>query len=182
MSEKEERKLKESRIIFLNGRIDEKKAKEINEKLLLLEWESPIQDIYFYIDSYGGYVDSTFSIIDVMNLISCDVQTICIGKAMSGAAMVLATGTKGKRFITPNSRVMIHQVWSFSFGSASEIEIEAKEIKRLQQKVETLLVKTTGQKLNQIRKDLTYLRYMTAKEAVDYGLVDAIMNSRERPK
>ena len=173
---KEETKkdLSRTRCVFLSGRVDEKSSKQVIEDLIRLERESPLEDIFLYIDSYGGYIDSMFAVIDAMNLVHCDVQTICIGKASSAGALILSNGAKGKRFITPNARTMIHQLYAFTLGTASEIEEEAKEIKRAQQQMEKTLSKNTGRSLSDIKADLKRNKYMSAEESVRYGLVDRI--------
>lgn len=180
LEKKEEKKeevkkdLSRTRCVFLNGRVDEKSSKQVIEDLIHLERESPLEDIYLYIDSYGGYIDSMFAIIDVMDLVHCEVQTICIGKALSAGALILSNGTKGKRFITPNGRTMIHQLFSFTIGSATEVEEEAKETKRLQRLMEKTFSKNTGRPLSVIKEDLQRSKYMSAEVSVLYGLVDHI--------
>lgn len=114
------------------------------------------------------------AMVDTMNLIKCDVQTICVGKAISAAAVILSSGKRGKRFITPNARTMVHQLFALSYGTASEIEKEAQEIKRMQQQMERILAKNTRQPLKQVRKDLKEIKYMDAEGSVKYGLVDEI--------
>ena len=178
--EKKETKqgLIKARSIFLSGHIDEKTAKTVIESLLQLESESPLEDVFFYIDSYGGYIDSMFAIIDTMNLVHPDINTICIGKAMSAAVVVLSSGAKGKRFITPNGKTMIHQVFAHAFGPANYIEIEAEDIKKDQQRMERLLAKNTGQSMKTIKDDVAIMKYMNAEESVLYGLVDAVKKRR----
>ena len=172
---KEEKKdLSKVRSIFLSGMIDEKSSREVIEKLIQLEKESPLEDIYLYIDSYGGYLDSMFAMIDTINMVRCDVQTICVGKAMSAGAVILSSGKRWKRFITPNARTMVHQLFALSYGTATEIEKEAQEIKRMQQQMERILAKNTRQPLKQIRKDLIDIKFMDAEGSVKYGLVDKI--------
>lgn len=181
MEEKKEEKKEEAkknlaktRCVFLSGRVDEKVSRQVIEDFIRLERESPLEDIFLYIDSYGGYLDSMFAIIDMMNLVHCDVQTICIGKAVSAAALILSNGAKNKRFITPNARTMIHQLFAFTLGTASEIEEEAKEIKRLQLLMEKIFSKNTGHPRAVIEADLKKSKYMSAEESLRYGLVDGI--------
>lgn len=172
---KEEKKdLSKVRSIFLSGMIDEKSSREVIEKLIQLEKESPLEDIYLYLDSYGGYLDSMFAIVDAMDMVKCDVQTICVGKAMSAGAVILSSGKRGKRFITPNARTMVHQLFALSYGTAAEIEKESQEIKRMQLQMERILAKNTRQPLKQIRKDLKDIKYMDAEGSVKYGLVDIV--------
>lgn len=172
---KEERKnLANVRSIFLSGNVNEKTSREVIEKLIQLEKESPLEDIYLYIDSYGGYLDSMFAIIDTMNMVKCDVQTICVGKAMSAGAAILSSGAKGKRFVTPYAKTMVHQLWAWTMGSAHDIEIDAEDIKKDQRRLEKLMARNTRQPLEKIKKDMRHIRYMTAEESVEYGLVDEI--------
>lgn len=173
--QKEEKKgLAKVRSIFLSGDVDEKASKEVIEKLIQFEKESPLEDIYLYIDSYGGYLDSMFAIIDTMNMVKCDVQTICVGKAMSAGASILSSGAKGKRFVTPYAKTMVHQLWAWTMGSAHDIEVDAEDIKKDQKRLEKLIARNTRQPLEKIKKDMRQIRYMTAEESVEYGLVDKI--------
>jgi ATP-dependent Clp protease protease subunit len=179
MSKEEEQKEKKEdlakvRSIFLSGHVDEKASKEVIEKLIQFEKESPLEDVYLYIDSYGGYLDSMFAIIDTMNLVKCDVQTICVGKAMSAGAAILSSGAKGKRFVTPYAKTMVHQLWAWTMGSAHDVEIDAEDIKKDQKRLERLMARNTGQPLEKIKKDMRNIRYMNAEESVKYGLVDEI--------
>lgn len=172
--EEEKKDLGKVRSIFLSGRIDEKSSKQVIEELIRLEKESPLEDIYLYIDSYGGYLDSMFAITDTMAMVNCDIQTICVGKAMSAAAVILSAGTRGKRFMTPYARAMIHQLFAFSYGTAAEVVEEAKETKRMQEQMERLLARNTRQSIKKIRQDMSVMKYMTAVEAVKYGLADQV--------
>lgn len=172
--EDEKKDLSKVRSIFLSGEINEKSSREVIEKLIQLEKESPLEDIYLYIDSCGGYLDSVLAIIDTMDLIKCDVQTICVGKAISGGAVILSSGKRGKRFITPHARTMVHQLFALSYGTAAEIEKKAQEIKRMQQQMERILAKNTKQPLKQIRQDLKDIKFMDAEGSVKHGLVDKI--------
>lgn len=173
-TEEKSKALIKARSIFLSGHIDEASAKIVIENLIRMEKDSPLEDIELYIDSYGGFIDSMFAIIDTMNLIHCDIKTICVGKAISAAAIILSSGAKGKRIITPNARTMIHQLWAFSFGTASEIETGSKEIKRLQNLMEKTLAKNTRKSQTQIKEDMKKALYMSAEESIKYGLVDKI--------
>lgn len=172
--EDEKKGLSKVRSIFLSGDVNEKASKEVIEKLIQFEKESPLEDIYLYIDSYGGYLDSMFAIIDTMNMVKCDIQTICVGKAMSAGAAILSSGAKGKRFVTPYAKTMVHQLWAWTMGSAHDIEVDAEDIKKDQKRLEKLLAKNTRQPLEKIKKDMRHIRYMNAEESVEYGLVDEI--------
>jgi len=180
MDEKKEEKKEEKkdlgkvRSIFLSGVIDEASSRKVIEDLIRLEKESPLEDIFLFIDSYGGYVDSTLAILDTMNMVKCEVQTICVGKAMSGGAFVLSAGKRGKRFITPNARTMVHQLFAFSYGTAAEVEVESKAIKQHQQQLERVMAKNTKQTLKKIRQDMQLPKYMNAEQSVKYGLADEI--------
>jgi ATP-dependent Clp protease protease subunit len=166
------------RSIFLSGMVNEAMTKTTVENLIKLEKESPLEDIVMYIDSYGGYLDSLFAIIDVMDYVYCDVQTVCIGKAMSAAAVILANGAKGKRFITPHAKTMIHQLFAHAIGPADDIAVEAEDIRKDQKRYEELVVDLTGQTLTKIQKDMKATKYMNAEESVKYGLVDAIKKKK----
>lgn len=168
-------RLLKDRIIMLSGAIDDEVSSSIVAQLLFLEAEDPSKDIYLYINSPGGVVTSGFSIYDTMNYIKPDICTICMGQAASMGAFLLSCGTKGKRFALPNSRIMIHQPLGGAQGQATEIEIQAKEILRLKRILNEILAKNCDQKLNKIEKDTDRDFFMSAKEAMEYGLIDKVL-------
>lgn len=175
-------RLLEDRIIFLNGEIDDNVANLVIAQLIYLEGKNPDKDIFIYINSPGGSVSAGFAIYDTMQYIKCDVTTICVGLAASMAAFLLSSGTKGKRFALPNSEIMIHQPLGGAQGQASDIEIQARHIARIKQKLNTILSENTGKSLKVIEKDTDRDNYMTAVEAKDYGLVDKIFVTRKSNK
>ncbi|MCX7831693.1 MAG: ATP-dependent Clp endopeptidase proteolytic subunit ClpP [Actinobacteria bacterium] len=166
------------RIIFLGTEIDDQIANLIIAQLLYLEAEDPEKDIALYINSPGGSVTATLAIYDTMQYIKPDVQTICIGQAASGAAVLLAAGAKGKRYALPNSRILIHQPHGGAAGQAVDIEIQAKEILRLRNLIDEILSKHTGQPLEKINKDTDRDFIMTAQEALEYGIIDEVVERR----
>lgn len=166
------------RIIFLGTEIDDNIANLVIAQLLYLEAEDPEKDIALYINSPGGSVTSTLAIYDTMQYIKPDVQTICIGQAASGAAVLLAAGAKGKRYALPNSRILIHQPHGGAAGQAVDIEIQAKEILRLRNLIDEILSKHTGQPIEKVRKDTDRDFIMTAKEALEYGIIDEVVERR----
>jgi len=172
-------RLLKERIIFLGGPIDDNVANTIIAQLLFLEYSDPKKDIMIYINSPGGSVTSTMAIYDAMQYVKPDIATHCIGMAASGAAVILAAGEKGKRFALPNSEVMIHQVVGEAGGQASDIEISAKHILKIKQKLNKILAKHTGQKIDKIEKDSDRDYYMSSDEARDYGLIDQIIDKRK---
>ncbi len=167
-------RLLRDRIILLTGEIDDDSANVVVAQLLFLEAQDPEKDIYLYINSPGGVVTSGLSIYDTMNYIRPDVSTICLGQAASMGAFLLCSGAKGKRFALPNSRIMIHQPLGGARGQATDIEIQANEIGRLKKLLNEIMAKNTGQKLAQIEKDTDRDFFMSAAEAVKYGLVDSV--------
>ena len=171
-------RLLEDRIIFLTGEINDAVANIIVAQLIYLEGKNPNKDIYLYINSPGGSVSAGLAIYDTINYIKCDVSTICIGLAASMGAFLLTSGTKGKRFALPNSEVMIHQPLGGAQGQASDIEIQAKHIQKIKEKINTILSERTGQKLEKIEKDTDRDFYMGAEEALEYGLIDKIFEKR----
>ena len=175
-------RLLEDRIIFLNGEIDDNVANLVIAQLIYLEGKNPDKDIFIYINSPGGSVSAGFAIYDTMQYIKCDVTTICVGLAASMAAFLLSSGTKGKRFVLPNSEIMIHQPLGGAQGQASDIEIQARHIARIKQKLNTILSENTGKSLKVIEKDTDRDNYMTAAEAKEYGLVDKIFVTRKSNK
>lgn len=167
------------RIVFLVGEIDDPVANTIAAQLLYLESEDPEQDIYLYINSPGGLVTAGLAIYDTMQYIRAAVSTVCIGEAASMGAMLLAAGEQGKRFALPHARVMIHQPLGGYQGSAADIDIHAREILRVREEVNGILVKHTGQDLETIERDTERDRYMTASMALDYHIIDKILEKRE---
>ena len=167
--------LLENRIIFLQGEIHTGNANEIVMKLLYLQSENRRKDVHFYINSPGGDVAATLAVYDTMQILSCPTCTYCVGQAASGAAVLLAGGTKGKRFALPNSRVMLHQPYGGVQGQISDIEIQANEIMRYREVLNQILAKHTGQPLERIAKDTDRDFFVGAEEAKKYGLVDDIL-------
>jgi len=172
-------RLLKDRIIFLGTEIDDATANTIIAQLLFLEATDPDKDIYIYINSPGGSVSSTIAIYDTIQYIRSDVSTICIGMAASGAALILASGTKGKRFVLPNSRIMVHQPLGGARGQVTDIEIQARELKRIKDTINKILTHHTGQKFEKVEKDTDRDFYMSAHESKEYGLVDEVIKSRE---
>lgn len=168
-------RLLKDRIIFVGGVVEDNMADLIMAQLLFLESENPNKDIQMYINSPGGSVSAGLAIYDTMNHIKPDVSTICMGMAASMGAFLLAGGAKGKRFALPNARMMIHQVMGGAEGQASDIEIQAKEILYIKQRLNEILAKNTGQKLEKIEKDTDRNFWMSGQEAVEYGLVDRVL-------
>ena len=172
-------RLLKDRIIFLGTEINDSIANIIIAQLLFLTAADPDKDIYVYINSPGGSVTSTIAIYDTIQYIKSDVSTICIGMAASGAALILASGAKGKRFALPNSRIMVHQPLGGAQGQVTDIEIQTRELKRIKDTLNKILTYHTGQKLEKIEKDTDRDFYMTAQESKEYGLVDEVIKSRE---
>lgn len=168
-------RLLKDRIIMLSGEINDAVASSIVAQLLFLEAEDPSKDIYLYINSPGGVITSGMSIYDTMNYIKPDVCTICIGQAASMGAFLLSSGTKGKRYSLPNSRIMIHQPLGGAQGQATDIQIQAKEIMRMKESLNNLLSEQTGQSLERIVEDTDRDNFMCANEAKEYGLVDKVI-------
>ena len=172
-------RLLKDRIIFIVGGIDDYVANLVVAQLLFLESEDPKKDIFMYINSPGGVITSGLSILDTMNYLKCDVSTVCFGQAASMGAVLLSCGTKGKRFALPNSRVMIHQPLGGARGQATDIEIQAKEILTLKEKLNKILAEKTSQSLKKIASDTERDYFMNAEEAVKYGLVDEFLTQRK---
>lgn len=168
--------LLENRVIFLQGEIYDGNANELVMKLLYLQSENRRKDIHFYINSPGGSVSATLAIYDTMQILSCPVATYCVGLAASGGSVLLAGGTKGKRFALKHSKVMIHQPHGGVGGQVSDIEIQAQEILRTRETLNQILAEHSGQTPEQIGKDCDRDHYMTAMEAKEYGLVDDILS------
>jgi ATP-dependent Clp protease protease subunit len=171
-------RLLKERVVFLVGVVNEVTANLIVAQLLFLESENPDKDISFYINSPGGSVSAGLAIYDTMQFIKPDVSTLCVGQAASMGSLLLAAGAKGKRFALPNSRVMIHQPMGGFQGQASDIEIHAKEILYLKARLNEILAKHTGQKIETIEKDTDRDNFLSATQAVTYGLVDKVLTSR----
>ena len=169
-------RLLKERIIFLGGPIDEHVANLIIAQLLFLESEDSKKDISFYINSPGGHVSAGLAILDTMNHIKPDVSTVCVGMAASMGAVILSSGKKGKRMILPNAEVMIHQPWGGAQGQASDIEITARHILQLRERLNKILAKNTDKKLAEIEKDVDRDFFMTAEDAKKYGVVDKILS------
>jgi ATP-dependent Clp protease, protease subunit len=173
-------RLLKERVVFLVGPVNEVSANLIVAQLLFLESENPDKDIFFYINSPGGSVSAGMAVYDTMQFIKPSVSTLCIGQAASMGSLLLAAGAKDKRFCLPNSRVMIHQPMGGFQGQASDIEIHAREILYLRQRLNEILAKHTGQDIKTIEKDTDRDNFMAAEEAVKYGLVDRVLSSREQ--
>ena len=173
-------RLLDDRIVFLSGEIDDALANTVVAKLIYLEGKEPGKDISLYINSPGGSVSAGMAIYDTMNYVKCDVSTICIGMAASMGAFLLSSGAKGKRYALPNSEIMIHQPLGGAQGQSTDIQIQAKEILRIREVINEILVKTTGQKLEKIIEDTERDNFMTADEAKAYGLIDEVITRKEK--
>ena len=171
-------RLLKERIIFLSGQVEDNMASVIIAQLLFLESENPEKDIFMYINSPGGVVSAGLAIYDTMQYIKSDVSTLCVGQACSMGSFLLTAGEKGKRFALPNSRIMIHQPTGGFRGQATDIEIHAKEILQLKNKLNKLLSYHTGQKASKIEKDADRDNFMSSEEAKKYGLIDKIITKR----
>jgi ATP-dependent Clp protease protease subunit len=171
-------RLLKERVIFLVGPVNDQMANLIVAQLLFLESENPDKDISLYINSPGGSVSAGLAIFDTMQFIKPEVSTLCTGIAASMGAFLLAAGAKGKRFSLPNSRVMIHQPSGGSQGMASDIEIQAKEILYLRHRLNAIMAERTGQSIEQVAKDTDRDRFMSAEEAVEYGMIDQVLTNR----
>jgi ATP-dependent Clp protease protease subunit len=171
-------RLLKERVVFLVGPVNEVSANLIVAQLLFLESENPDKDISFYVNSPGGSVSAGLAIYDTMQFIKPDVSTLCIGQAASMGALLLSAGAKGKRYCLPNSRVMIHQPMGGFSGQASDVEIHAKEILYLRAKLNEIMAKHTGQSIDRIARDTDRDNFLSAEEAMQYGLVDRILTSR----
>ena len=171
--------LLENRIVFLQGEIHTGNANEVVMKLLYLQSENRRKDIHFYLNSPGGDVIATLAIYDTMQMVSCPVATYCVGQAASGAAVLLAGGTKGKRYCLPHSRVMVHQPAGGVSGQISDIEIQANEILRYRDMLNHILASHTGKTLEQIARDADRDFFLTAEAAKEYGLVDQLLTKQE---
>jgi ATP-dependent Clp protease protease subunit len=171
-------RLLKERVVFLVGPVNDMTANLIVAQLLFLESENPDKDIYFYINSPGGSVSAGLAIYDTMQFIKPDVSTLCVGQAASMGSFLLAAGAKGKRFALPNSRIMIHQPLGGFQGQASDVEIHAKEILYIKQRLNEILAKHTGQPLDRVERDTDRDNFLSAEAAVDFGIVDKVIASR----
>jgi len=172
-------RLLKERVVFLVGPVTEVTANLIVAQLLFLESENPDKDIFFYINSPGGSVSAGLAVYDTMQFVKPDVSTLCIGQAASMGALLLAAGDKGKRFVLPNSRVMIHQPMGGFSGQASDVEIHAREILYLRSRLNEILAKHTGQTVEAVAKDTDRDNFLSAEDAVKYGIVDKVLTSRD---
>ncbi len=170
-------RLLKDRVLFLGTPVDDNVANLIVAQLLFLQMEDPEKDIHLYVNSPGGSVTAGLAIYDTMQFLKCDVATYCIGQAASMGAVILAAGTKGKRYSLPNSRVMIHQPWGGAQGVASDIQIQAREIQGMKEKLNKILAKHSGQDISRIEKDTDRDYFMSAEESKNYGIVDDVVTS-----
>jgi ATP-dependent Clp protease protease subunit len=176
-----EERLAEERIVFLWGEIGPSTGGSLIMRLLELQAKSGDRDIHLYINSPGGTVDDTLAIYDTLQFLSCSVATYCVGQAASGAAMILASGTKGKRYALPHSKIMVHQPWGGVSGQAADIKIQAEEILKAKRLLNELMAKHTGRAIEQIENETERDRYMTPLEAKEYGIVDEIVQQTPKP-
>lgn len=172
-------RLLKDRILFIGTPIDDAESNLVIAQLLFLEAEDPDKDIHLYINSPGGSVTASLAIYDTMQYIKPAIETICMGQAASGAALLLAAGAKGKRYALPHARIMIHQPYGGAQGQASDIQIQAKEILRMRQELDRIIANHTGQPLERIEKDSDRDFFMSPEEAKEYGLIDEVIHSRE---
>lgn len=175
-------RLLKERVVFIVGPVEDHMANLVVAQLLYLESENPDKDIHLYINSPGGAVTSGLSIYDTMQFINCDISTICVGQAASMGALLLAGGTKGKRAVLPHSRVMVHQPSAGFQGQATDISIHANEVLELKRRLNTIFSKHTGQTVEQIEEDLERDRFLSAEAAVEYGIVDTVLQTRTEMK
>ena len=171
-------RLLKERVIFLVGQVEDHMANLVVAQLLFLESENPDKDIHLYINSPGGAVTAGLAIYDTMQFIKSDVSTLCIGQAASMGALLLAGGAEGKRHCLPNSRIMVHQPLGGFQGQASDIDIHAREILSIRDRLNEILAKHTGKNIKQIQKDTDRDNFMNGKQAVEYGLIDSVLNTR----
>jgi ATP-dependent Clp protease protease subunit len=171
-------RLLKERVVFIVGPVEDHMANLVVAQLLYLESENPDKDIHLYINSPGGSVTSGLSIYDTMQFINSDISTICVGQAASMGALLLGGGTKGKRFALPHSRIMVHQPSAGFSGQATDIEIHAKEVLELKRRLNEIMSKHTGQKVEKIQKDLERDNFMSSEDAVEYGLIDTVLIQR----
>jgi len=175
-------RLLKDRIVFLGSPITDETANVVTAQLLFLESEDPDRDIHFYVNSPGGLVDQTLAIYDTMQFMGSEVATYCIGQAASGAAILLMAGTKGKRYILPNAKVMLHQPYGGVTGQAEDIRIQAEEVLRDKVRLNSIIAKCTGKPVEKVAEETERDRYLTAEEALSYGIVDEILTDDRRKK
>jgi ATP-dependent Clp protease protease subunit len=175
-------RLLKDRIIFLQGGVDDQSANLIIAQMLFLQFDDPKADINLYINSPGGSVTAGLGIYDTMQFLSCDVATYCIGQAASMGALLLTAGAKGKRYVLPHSRVMIHQPLAGTEGTTTEVLIHAKEFLRLKKALNEILVKHTGKTIDRIERETDRDNFMSSREAIEYGLVDQILERMPQPQ
>ncbi|NIO09385.1 MAG: ATP-dependent Clp endopeptidase proteolytic subunit ClpP [Deltaproteobacteria bacterium] len=171
-------RLLKDRIVFLGSVVTDDVANVVTAQLLFLESEDPERDIYFYINSPGGSVTAGLAIYDTMEYVKPQVATVCLGQAASMGALLLACGAKGKRYALPHSRIMIHQPLGGFQGSAADVDIQAREILRMREELNAIMVKHTGQTLKKVEKDTDRDLFMSGKQALEYGIVDEVISSR----
>ena len=171
-------RLLKERVVFIVGPVEDHMANLIVAQLLYLESENPDKDIHLYINSPGGSVTAGLSVYDTMQFINCDVSTICVGQAASMGALLLGGGAAGKRFALPHSRVMVHQPSAGYSGQATDIDIHAKEVLEIKQRLNAIMALHTGQTIKQIEKDLERDNFMSGEDAVKYGLIDTVLQQR----
>jgi ATP-dependent Clp protease protease subunit len=171
-------KLFEERIIFLGVQIDDASADDVMAQLLVLESLDPDRDIQMYINSPGGSYTAMTAIYDTMQFVKCDVQTVCLGQAASAASVILAAGSKGKRFALPHARILIHQPYTEGGGQGSDIEIQANEILRMRDEMEGIFSHHTGRSVEDIRLDMDRDKILTAPQAKEYGIIDQVLTTR----
>ncbi len=177
-----EERLAEERIVFLWGEINASSAGGLIMRLLELAAKSPDREVSLYINSPGGAVDDTLAIYDTMQFLQCDVATYCVGQAASGAAIILASGSKGKRYALPHSKIMIHQPWGGVTGQAADIKIQAEQILRNKKMLNEIMAEMTGRSIDKIAEETERDRYMMPEEAKEYGIVDEIITRDESGK
>ena len=175
-------RLLKDRLVFIVGPVEDHMANLVVAQLLFLESENPNKDIHLYINSPGGVVSAGLSIYDTMQFINCDVSTICVGQAASMGALLLAGGTKGKRFALPHSRIMVHQPSAGYQGQVTDISIHAEEVLELKRRLNEIMAKHTGQPFETVERDLERDNFMSAEKAVDYGIVDTVLAQRKQMK
>ena len=175
-------RLLKERLVFIVGPVEDQMANLIVAQLLYLESENPDKDIQLYINSPGGSVTSGLSIYDTMQFVNCDVSTICVGQAASMGALLLGGGTKGKRYILPNAKVMLHQPYGGITGQAEDIRIQAEEVLRDKARLNQIIAACTGRPVEQIAEETERDRYLTAEEALEYGIVDEMLKDDDRKK
>jgi len=175
-------RLLKDRIVFLGTGIDDEVANSVVAQMLFLQSDDPKADIHVYVNSPGGSVSAGLAIYDTMQFVTCDIATYCVGQAASMGAVLLTAGTTGKRFALPNARIMIHQPLAGMQGTAAEIEIHAREFRRIKRRMNEILLKHTGHSLEKIEEDTDRDCFMTAVESMEYGLIDKVIEHMETPK